>query len=166
MFSWDGNFHALPEKAHHKPSKFFLAQSPVFRPQGLCRHKWCEVAPIAPNRRIAIAAISNRSRISPSNKAVVVKFDTWSAYRAGALAYRTGPNTWALTTGLPVESIVLVRDHLGGYFDPGTLSTLEWHFSDEEFAERSAKSQPNRLSKSAESKAFDIATEIAAISNR
>ena len=56
----------------------------------------------------------------------MVKFDTWTAFRAGAMAYRTQATQWVLTTGLPLESIVLVRDHMGNCFDPLTLDTMEW----------------------------------------
>ena len=59
---------------------------------------------------------------------VVVKFDTWTAYRAGAMTYRNSANQWILTTGLPLESIVMVRDHVGHCFDLDTLRTLEWKF--------------------------------------
>ena len=44
---------------------------------------------------------------------LIVKFDTWTAFRYGAMAYRTGVNHWVLTTGIPLESKVLVRDHVG-----------------------------------------------------
>ena len=33
-----------------------------------------------------------------------------------------------MTTGIPLESIVLVRDHVGSYLDPLTLDTLTWKF--------------------------------------
>ena len=33
-----------------------------------------------------------------------------------------------LTTGIPLESIVLIRDHVGSYMDPSTLDTLTWKF--------------------------------------
>ena len=59
---------------------------------------------------------------------LVVKFDTWTAFRYGAMAYRTGANQWVLTTGIPLESIVLIRDHVGSYLDPSTLDTLTWKF--------------------------------------
>ena len=44
------------------------------------------------------------------------------------MAYRTGVNTWVLTTGIPLESIVLIRDHVGSYLDTSTLDTLTWKF--------------------------------------
>ena len=59
---------------------------------------------------------------------LVVKFDTWTAFRYGAMAYRTSANQWVLTTGIPLESIVLIRDHVGSYLDPSTLDTLTWKF--------------------------------------
>ena len=31
-----------------------------------------------------------------------------------------------LTTGIPLESIVSIRDHVGSYLDPLTLDTLVW----------------------------------------
>ena len=40
--------------------------------------------------------------------------------------YRTQATQWVLTTGLPLESIVLVRDHTGNCLDPLTLDTMEW----------------------------------------
>ena len=57
---------------------------------------------------------------------LVVKFDTWTAFRAGAMAYRTQGTQWVLTTGLPLESIVMIRDHVGSCLDPYTLDTMEW----------------------------------------
>ena len=66
-----------------------------------------------------------KNKIPKTSHQVVVKFDTWTAYRAGAMAYRTSANQWALTTGLPVES---VRDHIGNCFDLSTVTTLEWAF--------------------------------------
>ena len=57
-----------------------------------------------------------------------MKFDTWIAYRAGAMTYRDSANQWILTTGLPLESVVLVRDHVGNCFDVTTMSTLVWDF--------------------------------------
>ena len=59
---------------------------------------------------------------------LIVKFDTWTAFRLGAIAYRTGINQWMLTTGIPLESIVMVRDHVGSHLDPLTLDTLTWTF--------------------------------------
>ena len=59
---------------------------------------------------------------------LVVKFDTWTAFRHGAMACRTNVNQWALTTGIPLESIVLVRDHVGSYLDPSTLDAMTWSF--------------------------------------
>ena len=59
----------------------------------------------------------------------VVKFDMWTAFRLGAMAYRTGVNQWMLTTGIPLESIVFVRDHVGSYLDTTTLDTMVWIFS-------------------------------------
>ena len=59
---------------------------------------------------------------------LIVKFDTWTAFRYGAMAYRTSANQWVLTTGIPLESIVLIRDHVGSYLDPSTLDTLTWKF--------------------------------------
>ena len=35
-----------------------------------------------------------------TNNHVVVKFDTWAAYRAGAMMYRNSADQWTLTTGL------------------------------------------------------------------
>ena len=40
--------------------------------------------------------------------------------------YRTQATQWVLTTGLPLESIVLIRDHAGNCLDPLTLDTMEW----------------------------------------
>ena len=59
---------------------------------------------------------------------LIVKFDTWSAFRLGAMAYKTGMDQWMMTTGIPLESIVFVRDHVGSYFDPLTLDTMTWGF--------------------------------------
>ena len=58
----------------------------------------------------------------------IVKFDMWTAFRFGAVAYRTGIDQWMLTTGIPLESIVCVRDHVGSYLDPITLDTMVWTF--------------------------------------
>ena len=44
------------------------------------------------------------------------------------IAYKTGVDQWVLTTGLPLESIVLIRDHVGSYLDPLTLDTLLWRY--------------------------------------
>ena len=44
------------------------------------------------------------------------------------MAYRAGVNQWVLTTGLPLESIVLIRDHVGSYLDPLTLDTMTWKY--------------------------------------
>ena len=52
---------------------------------------------------------------------LVVKFDTWTAFRYGAIAYRTQATQWVLTTGLPLESIVLIRDHMGSCLDYTTM---------------------------------------------
>ena len=65
-----------------------------------------------------------------TNNMVVVQFDTWLAYREGALAYRTSPNQWILTTGPLLESVVYIRDHTGGCLDQSTLTTLTWHYFD------------------------------------
>ena len=59
---------------------------------------------------------------------LIVKFDTWTAFRLGAMAYKTGVDQWVLTTGIPLESIVLIRDHVGSYLDPLTLDTLIWKY--------------------------------------
>ena len=59
---------------------------------------------------------------------LIVKFDTWTAFRLGTIAYKTGVDQWVLTTGLPLESIVLIRDHVGSYLDPLTLDTLIWKY--------------------------------------
>ena len=45
------------------------------------------------------------------------------------MAYRTGVNQWVITTGIPLESIVFVRDHVGSYLDPLTLDTMTWSFT-------------------------------------
>ena len=58
----------------------------------------------------------------------IVKFDMWTAFRFGAIAYKSGINQWMLTTGIPLESIVCVRDHVGSYLDPLTLDTMLWTF--------------------------------------
>ena len=58
----------------------------------------------------------------------MVKFDTWTAFRAGAMTYRISAHQWILTTGLPIESNVMVRDHIGNCFNLSTLTTLEWEF--------------------------------------
>ena len=44
------------------------------------------------------------------------------------MAYRTSANYWMLTTGLPIESIIMIRDHLGNCFDMSTLTMMEWKF--------------------------------------
>ena len=67
-----------------------------------------------------------KNKIPKPSHQVVVKFDT--AFRAGAMACRTSANQWVLTTGLPVESIVMVRDHVVNCFDLTAMSTLEWEF--------------------------------------
>ena len=59
---------------------------------------------------------------------LVVKFDTWTAFRYGAMAYRTQATQSVLTTGLPLESIVLIRDHMGSCFDPSTMGSMIWSF--------------------------------------
>ena len=59
---------------------------------------------------------------------LIVKFDTWTAFRLGAMAYKTGIDQWVLTTGIPLESIVFIRDHVGSYLDPLTLDTLIWKY--------------------------------------
>ena len=59
---------------------------------------------------------------------LIVKFDTWSAFRLGAMAYKTGIDQWVMTTGIPLESIVFIRDHVGSYLDPLTLDTMTWSF--------------------------------------
>ena len=59
---------------------------------------------------------------------LIVKFDTWTAFRLGAMAYKTGKDQWMLTTGIPLESIVLIRDHVGSCLDPLTLDTLSWKY--------------------------------------
>ena len=59
---------------------------------------------------------------------LIVKFDMWTAFRFGAVTYRTGIDQWVLTTGLPLESIVFVRDHVESYLDPVTLDTMVWTF--------------------------------------
>ena len=60
---------------------------------------------------------------------LIVKFDLWTAFRFGAMAYRTGIDQWVITTGIPLESIVFVRDHVGSYLDPLTLDTMTWSFT-------------------------------------
>ena len=69
-----------------------------------------------------------KNKVPRTNKLVVVKFDMWTAFRAGAMAYRNSANQWILTTGLPLESIVMVRDHLGNCFDMSTMTMMEWKF--------------------------------------
>ena len=59
---------------------------------------------------------------------VLVKFDTWTAFRYGAMAYRIQATQWVLTTGLPLESIVLIHDHMGSCFDPSTMDSMIWSF--------------------------------------
>ena len=54
--------------------------------------------------------IFQKNKVPRTSHQVVVKFDTWTAYRAGAMTYRTSACQWVLTTGLPVESIVMVKD--------------------------------------------------------
>ena len=44
------------------------------------------------------------------------------------MAYRTQATQWVLTTGLPLESIVLIRDHMGSCFDPSTMDSMTWSF--------------------------------------
>ena len=44
------------------------------------------------------------------------------------MAYKTGIDQWVMTTGIPLESIVFVRDHVGSYLDPLTLDTMTWTF--------------------------------------
>ena len=76
-----------------------------------------------------IPEISFKSNHVPKTPGLlVVKFDTWTAFRYGAMAYRTGANQWVLTTGIQLESIVLIRDHVGSYLDPSTLDMLTWKF--------------------------------------
>ena len=41
---------------------------------------------------------------------------------------RNAANQWLLTTGLPLESIVMVRDHLGNCLDMSTMTMMEWRF--------------------------------------
>ena len=69
-----------------------------------------------------------KERLPKTSHNVVVKFDTWTAYRAGAMFYRNSANQWILTTGLSLESVVLIRDHVGNCYDPATMNTLVWHF--------------------------------------
>ena len=69
-----------------------------------------------------------KNKVPKTNKLVVVKFDTWTAFRAGAMAYRNSASQWILTTGLPIASIVMVRDHLGNCFDMSTMTMMEWKF--------------------------------------
>ena len=68
-----------------------------------------------------------KDRLPKTSHHVVVKFDTWTASRAGAMTYRNSANQWILTTGL--ESVILVRDHVGHCFDVNSLSTLVWTFN-------------------------------------
>ena len=44
------------------------------------------------------------------------------------MAYRNSAYQSMLTTGLPIESIVMIRDHVGNCFDASTMTTLEWGF--------------------------------------
>ena len=69
-----------------------------------------------------------KNKVPKTSKLVVVKFDTWTAFRAGAMAYRNSANKWILTTGLPLASIVMVRDHLGNCIDMSTMTIMEWKF--------------------------------------
>ena len=69
-----------------------------------------------------------KNQVPKSSNLVVVKFDTWAAFRARAMAYRNSTSQWMLTTGLPVESIVLIREHVGNCFNPITMITLDWEF--------------------------------------
>ena len=45
------------------------------------------------------------------------------------MTYRNAANQWILTTGLPLESVVLVRDHVGNCFDVASMTTLVWSFT-------------------------------------
>ena len=74
------------------------------------------------------AIFFQKNKVPRTNKLVVVKFDTWTAFKAGGMAYRNAANQWLLTTGLPIESIVLVRDHLGNCLDMSTMTMMEWRF--------------------------------------
>ena len=69
-----------------------------------------------------------KNKIPKSNHNVVVKFDTWTAFRAGAMAYRNSAHQWILTTGLPIESIIMVRVYLGNCFDMSTMTMMEWKY--------------------------------------
>ena len=69
-----------------------------------------------------------KNKLPMTSHHVVVKFDTWTAYRAGAMTYENSVNQWILTTGLLLESIVMVRDHVGHCLDLDTLTTLERKF--------------------------------------
>ena len=50
-----------------------------------------------------------KNKVPRTSHHVVVKFDTWTAYRAGAMTYRNSANQWILTTGLPLEAVIMVR---------------------------------------------------------
>ena len=67
-----------------------------------------------------------KNQVPKTPNLLVVKFDTWTAFRAGAMAYRTQGTQWVLTTGLPLESIVMIRDHVGNCLDPHILDAVEW----------------------------------------
>ena len=69
-----------------------------------------------------------KNKLPRTSRHVVVKFDIWSAYRAGAMTYRNSARQWILTTGIPLQSIILVRNHIGHCFDLTTLTTLKWSF--------------------------------------
>ena len=84
----------------------------------------------ASHRGIQQSFSRKKNKLPKTNHHVVVKFDTWAAYRAGAMMYKNSANQWTLTTGLPLEAVILVRDHVGNCFDVNTLNTLVWNFMD------------------------------------
>ena len=55
-----------------------------------------------------------KNRLPRTSHNVVVKFDS--------------ADQWILTAGLPLESVFMVRGHVGNCFDVETLNTLEWEF--------------------------------------
>ena len=73
-------------------------------------------------RQPLITVVENAIPINPQG--LVVDFDAWIACRSGAMACKVSPIQWILTTGIPLESVISVRDSTGGFFDCATLGTL------------------------------------------
>ena len=78
------------------------------------------------NRYPVITFKENAIRVS--SVGLVVEFDAWLTFTSGAMANKVSTGTWMLTTGLPLESVVGIRDSPGGYFNCATLGTLTWMY--------------------------------------